>query len=338
MSLRPGPRNLITDVDGILVGNADDATLKSGVTVLTGPAPFVAGVHVMGGAPGSRETDLLAADKSVKEVDALVLSGGSAFGLDACSGVTDRLHAAGRGVPVGPVRVPLVPGAILFDLINGGDKNWTENPYRALGRAAFDAAASDFAIGTAGAGAGALTAQHKAGLGSASFVLPSGETVGALVAANPFGSATAPGSRHFWAAPLEVDGEFGGLGPDPRPNLNTPDQSKKAAVLDPADEAVDGGNTTIAIIATDAALTKAQCHRLAVAAHDGMARAIMPSHTPVDGDIVFAASTGAGDGVDPITLAFLGNAAAHCLARAIARAVYSATPAPGDLLPCWSAA
>ena len=340
MSLRPGPRNLITDVDGLVVGNADDAALKSGVTVLTGGKPFVAGVHVMGGAPGSRETDMLAPDKSVKEIDALVLSGGSAFGLDACSGVVDRLHAAGRGIAVGPARIPLVPGAILFDLVNGGDKDWMENPYRSLGHAAFDAAAPIFPLGTVGAGAGALTAQHKGGLGSASFVLPTGETVGALVAANPFGSATPPGSRHFWAAPLEVDGEFGGIGPDPRAGLHTPDPSRKAAVLDPADAAVDGGNTTIAIVATDAPLTKAQCHRLAVAAHDGMARSIMPSHTTVDGDIVFAVSTGTtpGDGVDPVTLAFLGNAAANCLARAIARAVFAATPAPGDLLPCWSEA
>ena len=191
----PGPRNLITDVPGVLVGNAQDAALKSGTTVLTSDRAFTASVHVMGGAPGTRETDLLAPDKSVERVDAITLSGGSAFGLDACSGVSDALRAQGQGYPVGDTVVPIVPGAILFDLLNGGDKGWDENPYRALGRAAFDSAAEDFALGTAGAGTGALTARHKGGLGSASLVLDTGITVGALVAANPLGSVTTPGGR-----------------------------------------------------------------------------------------------------------------------------------------------
>ncbi|MBY6057530.1 P1 family peptidase [Leisingera daeponensis] len=337
----PGPRNLITDVPGILVGNAQDATLKSGTTVLTSDSSFTASVHVMGGAPGTRETDLLAPDKSVAKIDALVLSGGSAFGLDACSGVMDALHEAGRGYPVGPARVPLVPGAILFDLLNGGAKAWRENPYRALGRTAFEAAAPDFALGTAGAGTGALTAMLKGGLGSASLVLEGGVTVGALVAANPLGAATTPGERHFWAAPYEIREEFGGAGPAPDAGLGRVLESRKTAALQklagsplPPERA----NTTIAIVATDAALTKAQCQRLATAAHDGIGRAIVPAHSPGDGDLVFAASTGARalDAPDA-DLGTLCHAAALCLSRAIARAVYLARPEPGDLLPCWAA-
>ena len=212
--MTPGPRNLITDVPGLLVGNASDDALKSGSTVLMMDRPFTASVHVMGGAPGSRETDLLAPDKSVAQVDALVLSGGSAYGLDACSGVSDGLRACGRGYQVGPAVIPIVPGAIIFDLLSGGDQGWSDNPYRDLGRAAFDTVGEDFKLGSIGAGKGAMTAMMKGGLGSASLVLDSGITVGALVAANPMGSVTTPGDRHFWAAPFEIDGEFGGLGPD----------------------------------------------------------------------------------------------------------------------------
>src|SRR6056297_3073412 len=192
-----------------MVGHAQDATIKTGATVLLGDAPFVAGVHVMGGAPGSRETDLLAADKTVANVDALVLSGGSAFGLDAPSGVADALRAAGRGFAVGDQRVPIVPGAIHFDLLNGGDKDWPENPYKRLGAEALAAAADTFKIGTTGAGTGAMLATRKGGLGSASATLPSGHTVGALVAVNALGDATVDGT-HFWAAPFEIDNEFGG--------------------------------------------------------------------------------------------------------------------------------
>ncbi len=321
--MRPGPRNLITDVAGLRVGNAADAALKSGVTVLTADAPFACGVHVMGGAPGTRETDLLAPDRLVEQVDALVLAGGSAFGLGACDGVMAGLRAAGRGFAVGPVRVPIVPGAILFDLLNSGDKDWDESPYPALGRRAFEAAGPEFALGSHGAGTGALTAQWKGGLGSASAVLSDGTTVGALVAVNALGSVTAP-SGQFWAAPFEMGAEFGGLG------LGGPFTPEG----EPGPEKRLGEATTIAIVATDAALTKPGLTRMAVAAHDGLARAILPSHTPYDGDLVFAVSTGARPAPDPFRL---GHAAAAVLARAVARAVHAATPAPGDLQPCWSA-
>ncbi|AXT27909.1 peptidase S58 family protein [Ruegeria sp. AD91A] len=330
----PGPRNLITDVPGLIVGNAQDGALKSGTTVLTAAEPFVTSVHIMGGAPGTRETELLAPDKTVTHVDAISLSGGSAFGLDACSGVSDALRQLGRGFPVGDVVVPIVPGAILFDLLNGGDKTWDVNPYRALGRAAFESASDKFELGTAGAGTGALTAMHKGGLGSASLVLDNGVTVGALVAVNPLGSVTTPGDRHFWAAPFEVDDEFGGFGPDPSAGLGYPTVSRKAQVMQPANP--DKANTTIAIVATDAALTKPQCQRLAVAAHDGIARAIVPAHTPGDGDLVFGVSTGARVITSDAEPGVIGHAASLCLARAIARAVFLATPAAGDLLPCWS--
>ncbi len=326
--MRPGPKNLITDITGLRVGNAADATLRSGVTVLTADRPFTAAVHVMGGAPGTRETDLLAPDRMVQEVDALVLSGGSALGLSACSGVVDGLRAAGRGFAVGPVRVPIVPGAILFDLLNGGAKDWAEDPYPALGRAALAAAGEDFALGTAGAGHGAMTGRWKGGLGSASAILPSGIVVGALVAVNALGTVTVGDGPWFWAAPWEEAGEFGGLGPAPRlPPAEAPLPGKRL-----------GEATTLAIVATDARLSKAQAQRMAVAAHDGMARAILPSHTPLDGDLVFAAATAAREMADPVKDGFqIGHAAATCLARAIARAVYLATPMAGDLQPAWAA-
>lgn len=324
--MRPGPRNLITDVTGLLVGNAEDAGLRSGCTVLSAAQPFTAAVHVMGGAPGTRETDLLAPDRLVEQVDALVLSGGSAPGLEACSGVAQALRAAGRGFAVGPQRVPIVPGAILFDLLNGGDKDWQTNPYAALGERALASAAADFALGTAGAGYGAMTGSWKGGLGSASAVLPSGITVGALVAVNALGQVTAGDGPWFHAAPFEEAGEFGGLGPAPRlPPADAPLPTKRM-----------GEATTIAIVATDAELTKAQAHRMAVAAHDGMARAILPAHTLLDGDLVFAAATGARALQDPVLDGFqIGHAAATCLARAIARAIWLARPMTGDLQPCW---
>ena len=325
MSSITGPMNLITDVAGLRVGNAQDAALKSGVTVLSADAPLTAGVHIMGGAPGTRDTALLDPDKAVQKVDALVLSGGSAFGLDAASGVVDGLRAAGRGFLLGGVHVPIVPAAILFDLANGGDKAWTHNPYAALGAAALAAAEAHFTLGTAGAGTGATTATLKGGLGSASQVLPSGHVVGALVAVNPVGAATLD-TGQFWAAPFEIGDEFGG-------------RSVAQAYSDvhlPRSKLAPGANTTIAIVATDAVLDKAGCTRMATAAQDGMARALVPSHTPLDGDLVFAVATGAKPLADPVldTL-LLGHAAACCLARAIARAVYLARPATGDGAPCW---
>lgn len=323
MSVAPGARNLITDVAGLRLGHAQDHSLRSGVSVLVADQPMRAGVHVMGGAPGTRETDLLAPDRLVQEVDALVLSGGSAFGLDAASGVVEGLRAMGRGFAVGEMRVPIVPAAILFDLGNGGAKDWALNPYAALGRAALDAAGADFALGTAGAGYGATTARLKGGFGSASWVLPSGVTVGAVVAVNPVGCVTMGQGPEFWAAPFEVGSEFGGLGMGVADAVPVTKLAREA--------------TTIAIVATDAALSQAQLTRMAIAAHDGIARAIVPAHTPFDGDLVFAVSTGAGAEVEAPALLEIGHAAACCLARAIARGVYEASAMPGDVLPSWRA-
>ncbi|MCM2563058.1 P1 family peptidase [Lutimaribacter sp. EGI FJ00015] len=322
----PGKRNLITDVAGLRVGNAQDLAINTGVTVLTADAPFTCGVSVMGGAPGSRETELLAPDKTVAQVDALVLSGGSALGLDACSGVANALRAQGRGFAVGGQNVPIVPGAIIFDLNNGGDKAWAENPYPLLGAQALAAVSDKFDLGSSGAGTGGTTATLKGGLGSASVTLPSGHTVGALVVVNALGSATVGDGPHFWAAPFEMDDEFGARGVAAEyPDTHVP-RTKLAA----------HANTTIGIVATDAALDKAQCTRLATAAQDGYARALVPAHTPMDGDLIFAVSTGARALQSPLadTLT-LGHAAATCMARAIARAVYHASATPNDTQPSW---
>lgn len=329
----PGPRNLITDVAGLSVGNAEDHRLKSGVTAIVCDPQATAAVQVLGGAPGTRETDLLEPHNTVQAVDAIILSGGSAFGLDAASGAQAALREMGRGFAVGPHRVPIVPSAILFDLINGGEKDWGRfPPYRDLGYEAVRKAGLGFSTGSAGAGTGALTATFKGGLGSASIVLPNGITVGALVAVNALGSATVGGTRHFWAAPFEKLKEFGGLGlPHPLPADASDIRTKLRPNLSAA------ANTTIAVIATDAVLTKAEAKRLAIAAHDGFSRALWPAHTPLDGDLVFALATGAsGRTLELEDFIDLGAAAAATMARAIARGVHDATPAENDPLPCWS--
>ncbi len=323
-------RNLITDVAGVKVGHATDLALASGTTAIVFDEPTVASVDVRGGGPGTRETDLLAPDETVGAIHAITLSGGSAFGLDAAGGVMAALAERGIGFPVGEARVPIVPGAVLFDLINGGDKNWGRfSPYRDLGYAAANAAGLDFPLGTIGAGTGATTVNLKGGLGSASMIAASGHTVGAIVAVNACGAVTLGEGPHFWAAPFETNGEFGGLGlPSPLPALP---QRPPLKGLPP------GANTTIALVATDAVLTKAQCKRLAVMAHDGYAHAIWPVHTPLDGDTIFAAATGRRPLDDQIfDLALIGDAVVRTLARACARAVYEATalPQPGTL-PAW---
>ncbi|MBV8850316.1 MAG: P1 family peptidase [Methylobacteriaceae bacterium] len=321
--------NLITDVPGLRVGNAADARLASGVTALIFDAPSVASIAILGGAPGVRDGALLEPEMTVERVDALVLSGGSAFGLDAMGGVQSVLRCEGRGFQIGDVTVPIVPGAICFDLLNGGDKDWGERPpYWDLGRAAALAAGAEFELGTAGAGFGATTANLKGGLGSTSAKTSSGFVVGALVAANGIGQATIGAGPHFLAAPYERGNEFGGRGwPSPLPADALPMRVKGDI---PA-------NTTIAIVATDAALTKAQAKRLAVMAHDGMARALRPAHAALDGDLVFAAATARATQPPALRdLTEIGSCAADCLARAIARAIYEATalPFPGAL-PAW---
>jgi L-aminopeptidase/D-esterase-like protein len=322
-------RNLITDVAGIRVGHAEDKTLASGATAILFDAPAVAAVDLRGGAPGTRETDLLDPAMTVQHIDAISFSGGSAFGLDAGSGVQAYLAEQGRGLAVGAARVPIVPGAILFDLNNGGDKNWGRfSPYRILGYQAATMARAEFALGSAGAGYGATTVNLKGGIGSASGVASEGHIVGALAAVNAAGSVTVGDGPWFFAAPYESKSEFGGRGmPIPLPDH----------VRIPRLKRTPHASTTLAVVATDAILTKAQARRLAVMAQDGLAYAINPVHTPLDGDIVFAASTGQRPLGDPVLgLSELGALAASVLARAIARAVFEATALPfAGALPSW---
>ncbi|WP_137387686.1 P1 family peptidase [Rhodoligotrophos defluvii] len=329
MSYSRGPLNLITDVEGLLVGNAHDHKVCSGVTVILPVEPAVAAVDVRGGGPATRETDALDPSCIVDAIHGLVLSGGSVFGLDAASGVTHWLSERGRGFTFReqPRACPVVPQASLFDVLNGGDKSWSgAPPYRTLALDACEGADRSFALGNAGAGFGALAGRYKGGLGSASG-LYDGLTVGALVAVNSFGSPVIPGTDRFWAGPYEIDGEFGGLGgiagvqPPERRSLTA---ETKADLV--AESAAAGANTTLAVVATDAVLTPAEAKRLAIMASDGMARALRPIHTPFDGDLVFSLATGRREiaGARPFVLAMLGSLAADCLARAIARAVYEA--------------
>ena len=324
-------QNSILDVAGLSVGQAEDRKAASGVTALIFDEPAIAAVATLGGAPGTRDTTLLDLDMTVAHVDALVLSGGSAFGLDAAGGVQAVLREKGRGFRIGAMTVPIVPQVILFDLLNGGDKEWGRKPpYFRLGMEAADKAGAPLALGSVGAGYGATIAGLKGGLGSASAKTRSGHVIAALVAVNAVGSALIGDGPHFWAAPYEQNGEFGGLGwpPNIPPSALTP--RMKGAVSEAA-------NTTIGIIATDATLEPQQAKRLALAAHDGFARALRPSHTPLDGDTIFAAATARQPGpVDVATLTDLAIAAADVMARAVARGVYEATALPlPNALPGW---
>ena len=322
-------RNLITDVPGLRVGHADDGRLASGLTAVVFDRPATASIAIHGGAPGVRDTALLEPEMTVEGVDALVLSGGSAFGLDGMGGAMAALAAQGRGFAVGAARVPIVPGAVLFDLANGGDKAWGRRPpYWDLGHAAVAAAGPHFALGSVGAGLGATTADLKGGLGSASAVTPRGYRVGALAAVNALGQATVGDGPHFWAAPYERDAEFGGLGlPRSGPTGAPPFRTKGDRPE----------NTTICVVATDAPLTKAQCKRLAVVAQGGLALALRPAHAALDGDVVFAAATGLNPRpVSARDLTEIGALAAETLARAVARGVFAAAalPFPGAR-PAW---
>jgi D-aminopeptidase len=320
-------QNLITDVPGIRVGHAGSTALGSGVTAVVFDEPAAAAVDIRGGGPGTRETALLDAAATVEKIDAIALSGGSAFGLEAAAGVMAWLAVQGRGFAVRDVRVPIVPGAILFDLLGPGERNWGRYPpYRELGFAAAEAAAATFALGSAGAGTGATTQNLKGGIGSASARTSDGFIVGALAAVNAVGRVTLGGGPHFRAAPFEVGREFGGLGvPSPLP-ADLHDVHLKGHVRE---------NTTLCVVATDAILTRTQLARVAAMGSVGLAHAIHPVFSPLDGDVVFAAATGRRPLGEPLHgLAHIGAAAAHCLARAISRGVYEATSLAGGI-PSW---
>jgi L-aminopeptidase/D-esterase-like protein len=325
-------KNLLTDISGVRVGHADDAALASGVTAIIFDAPAVASVDVRGGGPGTREESVLHLEGTVDAIDAITLSGGSALGLDAAGGVQAWLAEQGRGLRIRDAVIPIVPGAICFDLLNGGNKAWGRfPPYRDLGYAAARAASADFALGSVGAGLGATTANFKGGLGSASARTEGGIGVAALAVVNAVGSVTVGDGPWFWAAPFEVGHEFGGRGLPPSFN---PDMLK--ARLKGGPEAKAAENTTLVVVVTDAVLTKPQAKRLAVIAQTGMARAIYPVHAPLDGDVVFAAATGHKP-IDPLFgLTELGMVAANTVARAIARGVHAATALPFlGALPAW---
>lgn len=310
--------NQLTDIEGVQVGNAADEGLRSGVTVILFDEPAVTSCSVLGGAPALRDSGCLEPDMAVEAVDGLAFSGGSGFGLDAASGVQAWLREKGRGFNIGPARIPIVPQAICFDLLNGGDKDWGRYPpYRELAYSACEAAsAGPFELGTVGAGYGATTVTLKGGLGSASAVTPSGYTVAALAVVNAIGSATIGEGPHFWAAPYEVGNEFGGVG---LPGRITPEMMKLAWKGGPQQA------TTLAAVVTDAALTKAQAKRLAIAANDGFARALRIAHALFDGDAVFASATGRLPLKDRLNDQIeIGAVAADCVARAIARGVYEA--------------
>jgi L-aminopeptidase/D-esterase-like protein len=321
-------RNLITDVPGLRIGHAGDMRLGSGVTAVIFDEPAVGSIDIRGGGPGTRETALLDPAQTISGIDAITLSGGSAFGLDAASGVQAWLREQGRGFAVRSARVPIVPAAILFDLLSGGDKDWGRYPpYRELG---YDAAANaglNCALGSVGAGLGATTVNLKGGIGSASAMID-GIAIGALAAVNAAGSVTVGDGPWFWAAPFEQGGEFGGRG---IPAPTSPD------ALTPRTKGMARTSTTLVVVATDAVLSKAQAKRFAVMAQTGLARAIYPVHTPLDGDVLFTASTGRKALADPlVALSQLGAIAANVVARAIARAIYEATTLPfPNAWPSW---
>lgn len=323
LAQHPGANNAITDVAGVFVGHYSETTdgALTGTTVVLVPDGAVAGVDVRGSAPGTRETDLLDPINMVQEVQAIMLSGGSAYGLDAATGVVRYLEERGIGYPVGPDRmVPIVPAAILFDLGRGGD--WTQRPTADFGyQASLAATGGPVAQGNVGAGTGAFAGGGiKGGLGTASIVLENGITVAAIVAVNPAGRPHNPETGELYARWLELDGEFAGLTSPQALGWNEGAAEDYFALF------ADGHtvqNTTIGIIATDAKLTKAQATKIAQMAHDGFARALRPVHTMGDGDVIFAMGTGAIE-LEGNAFGAIGSAASDVMARAIVHAIISA--------------
>ena len=318
-----GPKNSITDVDGFLVGNAHDEKIKSGATVLTRSTSFKASVSILGGAPGTKETDLLSPDKIIENIDGIVLAGGSAFGLDASSGVMDCIRGQNRGFDAGGIKVPIVPSAILFDLKNGGSKNWKINPYRNLGRNAFLNVSDEFEIGSVGAGCGANTSVVKGGLGTTSIFCGDRIKVGAVVAVNSVGSPCFPGTNILYS-------DFYN---DRKKHFERPPMSS----LINSTKLLTGEATTLGIVCTNLNFNKSDLNRIATSAHSGIARAIEPSHTPFDGDIIFSATSG----TQPIDsedkdLMLVCQLSALCVTQAVGSAIKAARKKKGDQLACWA--
>lgn len=321
--IKPGPHNALTDIPGLAIGCAHDSVIRTGVTIVRAEGLIPAGLAVLGGGPGGREFEALAPENLVGGVNAIVLAGGSVYGLAAADAVTAALGAQKQGFALrpGPPVSPIVAAAILYDLANGGDKDWALSPpYHALGAQALAACGPAAPQGNAGAGYGALAGALKGGQGHASYVAEDGAIIAALAVVNCFGSVLAPGGKSFWAAPLAFDGELGAA-PPPSAGFDAADwgASKLAA-------AAVRANTSLAIVATDLAFTTAECKRLAHMAAAGFARAIRPVFAPFDGDVVFALSAGDRPPPEPraLSLARIGALAADCLSRAVARGVYAA--------------
>ncbi|MEW9272536.1 P1 family peptidase [Gluconobacter oxydans] len=323
--------NLLTDIPGIRVGHCQDLSLRTGVTAVLFDRPVIASGSFPGGAPALRETALLEPENMVGHIHAVVLSGGSTYGLDATTGVQAWLREqfGNAPLPPGTIRVPIVVQASLYDLPQGGQTTWGRySPYAELGhQAATSARSGAFTLGTAGAGTGATTATLRGGLGSASAITPAGHRVAALVAVNAVATATIGDGPHFWSAPFEQGDEFGGLGMPA--HLSAEDlrlRSKWASVT----------GTTIGLIATDATLTKTQAKRLAILAQDGVARGVFPAHLPLDGDAMIGVSTCEKPAPLGQEWTEILHAATQVTARAIARGVYEASPLPGgSALPTW---
>ena len=318
-----GPKNSITDIDGFLVGNAHDDKIKTGVTVLTRSTSFRASVSILGGAPGTKETDLLSPDKIVENIDGIVLAGGSAFGLDASSGVMDCLRIQNRGFDTGAVKVPIVPSAILFDLNNGGLKDWEINPYSDIGRDAFLNVSENLEIGSVGAGCGATTSVVKGGLGTSSIFYQNRIKVGALVAVNSVGSPFFPGTKLLYS-------DFYG---EKKYHMERPPMT---ALINPT-KLLTGEATTLGIVCTNVNFSKNDLNRIATSAHTGIARAIEPSHTPFDGDIIFSATSG----TQPIyikenDLMLVCQLSALCITQAVGNAIRAASKKKGDQISCWA--
>lgn len=316
-----GPLNSILDVGGLKIGNAHDADVKTGVTVIIPGAQSPCAVDVRGGGPGTRETDALDDSNLIDEVHAVTLSGGSVYGLAAADGVCTWLGAQRCGFEVAPDPVPvspIVPSAILFDNANGGDKAWgLEPPYRDLGIEACKNASNELELGRVGAGYGATAGLYPGGLGSASETL--GDiVVGALIAANPVGSPYLPGTDCFWAWTFEHGDEFGGRRPPPDYKYSEPRDTKFQFLKS------RGASTVIGAVATNAKLSRRELRRVAIMAQDGIAMAVQPSHTSLDGDTIFALSIGDKPCNSPVDLSLIGAAATRCVARALARGVYEA--------------
>jgi len=327
---KTGKHNALTDIEGILVGNYTDTEAVSGVTVVICPKGAVAGVDIRGSGPCTRETDLLSPQNLIQKIQAVVIAGGSVYGLATADGAVHWLAQKGLGFPLEDKHVaPIVPAAALYDL--GFGRQFVPPISSEWGRLACEAASTGpISTGCVGAGTGATAAGIKGGLGTASLVLDSGVTVAALVAVNPHGSIVNPKTGRIWEQGLEIDDEFG-------------DAGLRSVKIPPMPDYRAGQNTTIGVVATDAALAKVHTLKIAQMAHDGMARAIRPAHTMFEGDSIFCLATGekklpetSGSYMDPhaLHLSELGHAAANCLSRAIIHGVLNAYSMAGMTAFC----